>query len=301
MSNDLKLCIEKQKLNTNYCFPTMYTLTQTPSKSEFYYSYHLKKRAENAEALAQLMRLKAGSVAHEMRTPLAIINIINRHFEKYIPILIERCKLVSQQGTSHQPISDKVLADFPQSLKDIFEQLNAMHFIIDLFLKNINFGKPLRAINQKTSMQEVLREVLNLYPFKDHEKNLIFCHQNSEFKFYGDAILMRHVLFNLIKNALNSVHANDKGHIYIGTESVENYNLLSFKDTGKGIPQEILEHLFTPLCSNKPKGTGLGLAFCKMVMEQFGGDICCESVEGEYTLFTLKFPKLKGHGMDPKH
>ena len=59
-----------------------------------------------------------------------------------------------------------------------------------------------------------------------------------------------------------------------------------------GISVNVLKSLFQSFHSHSKSGTGLGLAFCKMTMESYGGNITCNSKEGEYTEFVLSFPKL---------
>lgn len=73
----------------------------------------------------------------------------------------------------------------------------------------------------------------------------------------------------------------------------ENNNILYFKDTGKGIPADVLPKLFEKFYTTTYHGTGLGLAFCKMVMTGFGGSISCTSEYGEFTQFEMVFPKHK--------
>jgi signal transduction histidine kinase len=65
---------------------------------------------------------------------------------------------------------------------------------------------------------------------------------------------------------------------------------LIFKDTGKGIASKDLPFVFDRFYTQTPHGTGIGLAFCQDVLKRFGGSIVCDSVEGEYTIFTLSFP-----------
>jgi signal transduction histidine kinase len=109
----------------------------------------------------------------------------------------------------------------------------------------------------------------------------------------GDDILFTHVLFNLLKNALYYIRAASKGEISIWCEQNEKFNILHFKDTGLGMDKEVLEHIFERFFTRTRHGSGVGLAFCKLVMQSFGGDIICDSVKGEYTDFTLSFPKIK--------
>jgi hypothetical protein len=65
------------------------------------------------------------------------------------------------------------------------------------------------------------------------------------------------------------------------------------RDNGPGIPREVLAGLFEPFRSvGKSGGTGLGLAYCQRVMKAFGGEVRCESVLGQFTEFSLRFPPI---------
>ena len=71
------------------------------------------------------------------------------------------------------------------------------------------------------------------------------------------------------------------------------FNYLYFRDTGPGIPEYKLESIFESfMTSGKAEGTGLGLPFCRRVVTVFDGKIVCNSKLGEYTEFTIFFPKL---------
>jgi signal transduction histidine kinase len=58
------------------------------------------------------------------------------------------------------------------------------------------------------------------------------------------------------------------------------------------MPAEVTARIFDHFFTKTRHGTGVGLAYCKMVMEDLGGDMTCESVKGEYTHFILHFPVL---------
>lgn len=70
---------------------------------------------------------------------------------------------------------------------------------------------------------------------------------------------------------------------------------IDYRDTATGIPKDFVDKIFDQFETKKNLhgGTGLGLAFCKMVMETcYKGSITCNSEEGKYTEFVLSFPKL---------
>jgi two-component system sensor histidine kinase DctS len=69
--------------------------------------------------------------------------------------------------------------------------------------------------------------------------------------------------------------------------------LLSVSDTGVGIPEEAARMIFTPLYTTKAKGVGLGLSFCKRVVEAHGGSIGFASKQGEGTTFNVRLPNVK--------
>ena len=107
----------------------------------------------------------------------------------------------------------------------------------------------------------------------------------------GNAELMKHVLFNLLKNSFYFIHASNKGKIDITLTTRQNKNLVIFKDTACGIAPKNLLGLFKPFNSNRPNGTGIGLAFCKRVIENFNGKISVTSLVDDYTIFTISFTK----------
>ncbi|CAH0445034.1 Sensor histidine kinase RcsC [Ralstonia syzygii subsp. syzygii] len=84
-----------------------------------------------------------------------------------------------------------------------------------------------------------------------------------------------------------------KGHIEISAWPDGDSYVLAIRDSAMGIPPSVQRRIFDPFFSTKPadKGSGVGLTFCRRVMEAFGGRIQCESVVDEYTLFTLRLPR----------
>ena len=94
------------------------------------------------------------------------------------------------------------------------------------------------------------------------------------------------VLMNMISNSIDAVDKNGKIHIDISTNGHE--DIIEIQDDGEGIPAENLEKIFDSLFTTKASGTGLGLAYCKTVIEQHGGSI---SVSTNPTKFTMIIPQ----------
>ncbi len=107
---------------------------------------------------------------------------------------------------------------------------------------------------------------------------------------YGwvDGEKIRRVLDNLVLNAFDAM----PGGGVLGVEEwTEGGNLcLRVSDTGVGVLPENLGKLFTPFYTTKPTGMGLGLTYCRQVVEAHGGSITVESMVGRGTSFTVKIP-----------
>jgi signal transduction histidine kinase len=138
-----------------------------------------------------------------------------------------------------------------------------------------------------------VEEALTEYPFLGDDRSMVTTQFDEDFEFKGNSLLIKHILFNLLKNSIYYVKAANKGDITIKAATVDGRHTLSFKDTGAGIAPDILPHIFDKFYSNTKYGTGIGLAFCRSVMKGLGGDITCKSQYGEYTEFILTFPPLE--------
>ncbi len=103
-----------------------------------------------------------------------------------------------------------------------------------------------------------------------------------------DPVKIRRVLDNLIGNALEAMPAG--GVLKVECERKDNGVMIVVSDTGIGIKEEDMPKLFKPFHTTKPKGMGLGLAYCKRAVEAHGGTIGVESKEGEGTAFTVTLP-----------
>jgi len=134
-------------------------------------------------------------------------------------------------------------------------------------------------------------EALETYPFAAGERDRVSVSVAGDFEFHGSNSLFVYVLFNLLKNSLYALKAAGKGDIAIAIAAGETRNTLTFTDTGSGIPAATVPRIFDAFFTTKKSaGAGIGLAFCRRVIRSFGGRMQCESVEGQWTRFSLEFP-----------
>lgn len=245
---------------------------------------HKRQVAHQTKLL--LMRSLSGSIAHEMRNPLSAITNAMGTLQSIIP---------------EKPDNSDEQEKFELSNSSLF----GIHDVIDASLSTIKRGNKiidsvlvtlqddLMDISnfKKVSVKSSIRAAIGNYGYNDpREKSLIIEKTEESFDFFGDKDLFIYVLFNLIKNAL---HYQDKPgfKIEISTETGSSVNYVRVRDTGPGIPHGrrklIFERFYT---FGKSGGNGLGLSFCRRVIESFGGAITCESEEGSWTEFIISLP-----------
>jgi signal transduction histidine kinase len=104
------------------------------------------------------------------------------------------------------------------------------------------------------------------------------------------------MLVNLMRNGIQSI--TDYGVVEVSTQFITPQEvLLVVRDTGSGIPPNVLENVFNPFFTTKPDGTGLGLAICQQIAGDHGGRINIESQVGNGTVFSISFPLPRTQGV----
>jgi nitrogen fixation/metabolism regulation signal transduction histidine kinase len=89
----------------------------------------------------------------------------------------------------------------------------------------------------------------------------------------GDPTQIRQVIHNMLQNAQDALSARDDGVITVATRRDGARVVLLFRDNGPGFPAEVLARAFEPYFTTKSRGTGLGLAMVKKIVDEHGGDV----------------------------
>jgi signal transduction histidine kinase len=235
----------------------------------------------------------SGAIAHELRTPLRAIDSNNDGLIKLLPQLTQAYTVAKEHNLDIPFIPPQqfiALDHLTESIK--LETYAAFTFIDMLLLKTKSSGEGQE--QHDYSMRTCVETAIARYPLSEEERSSIVIKLTGEdFIFHANDYFVMHIFFNLIKNAIYYIHKAQKGDIQIWLEPGEPFNTVHFKDTGTGIAKRDLSRIFERFFSRTHRGTGLGLAFSKMVMESIGGKITCQSVLGEYTEFILRFPVVK--------
>lgn len=240
---------------------------------------------DDDKKIVHALRILSDGIAHDMRTPISAININIENLQHELKKLPPNALINKFVGNIRFALS---------SCSKFIDMLTTkLHIILKEQSQYYKFTQD--------SIRHCINEALQEYNFFGSERECVQWDDkaNQDFIYMGNNLLTKHVIFNLIKNSLKAFKeseqdsSNDK--IFIDLVTSKEFNYVIFKDTATGIDNSIFENLFDKFNGDKDS-TGLGLAFCKMVMQSYGGDITCDSKFGNYTKFTLKFPVLNKIG-----
>jgi hypothetical protein len=223
------------------------------------------ERLVHAERLAAIGNM-AGHVAHEIRNPLVAIGGFARSLRR--------------------------LAKDNQSILNVAEIIAEEVMRLEKILANVmlftKYPKPSFQLVELNVIVEEACSLLQAEAEQGHVK-LVKTLAADLPKLLLDPIQINQMLVNLMRNGIQSIAAS--GVVEVSTQFLEpNQVLIVVRDTGSGIPPNVLENVFNPFFTTKPDGTGLGLAICQHVVNDHGGRITVESQVGYGTTFSIFLP-----------
>jgi signal transduction histidine kinase/CheY-like chemotaxis protein len=230
-------------------------------------SKYVEKRAE-LERMRRLYAGIAGSIAHEMRTPLAQI----QHALRCIDAEVSPGSAAARAAQQGQTAIRRGL----QSISMTLQQISARN--------------PTPTELGTLSAERCVRKALDEYAYDSPQaRDRVRLDVEQDFPFRGHATALELVLFNLLKNSLYYLPIHPHMDVSITVKATPT-PLIVVRDTGPGISPLLVPRLFEEFQTNgKADGTGLGLAFCRRTLREWGGDIECRSEQGHFTEFTLSF------------
>lgn len=226
----------------------------------------------------------AGSIAHELRNPLAQVKFSLESVQRKLPL--------SEGGAPPKALAAQDVHGIQDHLAQGLRAVDQGQQVIAMTLNEVS-ARPLdRSQFRPLSAAAVTHRAVADYCFASaRERERVRVVVRQDFVFQGDEIAYLFVLFNLIQNALYYFAGHPAAALDITVEA----GCVRVRDTGPGIAPEALPYLFSAFhTEGKAQGTGLGLAYCKRTLEAFGGEIRCASELGAYTEFTLHLPVLSG-------
>ena len=271
---------------------------------------HAQGQIVMREKLAALGELTAG-VAHEIRNPM---NFIKNFSESSEDLLDEMLEEISEPEKRDPPGSEmdldlieEISEDLTSNLKRIRQHTTRANRIIDDMLK---MGRDTEEF-QPTDLNELLDEHARLAfhsaraQSNDFQLDLQYDLDDTVGEVRVIPQDMGRLFINLVANSgyacnekLQTILAEDPKSnfvptLYIKTERMGDQIILTFRDNGTGIPQDVIEKIFNPFFTTKPtdQGTGLGLSLCNDIVRTHGGEMRVFSQEGEGTEMVIDLPE----------
>lgn len=259
------------------------TIDITDRKKAEEKALQLEKEKAIIETKRQTIAALASSVAHEVGNLLGGI-MINAQLLGY-SLKPKVAELIGK----HDDKCQDILGLF----NDLAKSMENARLMFESIKMNIRSGSIDKSQFKPAHIVHDVETVLTrCFPGEEIVANIKW-NKEQDFEYMGIPSYTCNILINLIKNALYYVKEEKKGKITITLKKGEKFNTLIFEDTAKGVPKKLLPKIFTHFSTTRKGGSGMGLAFCKMVMQAYGGNITCESELNKYARFILTFPKTE--------
>jgi signal transduction histidine kinase len=226
----------------------------------------LTDELRRSEHLASLGRLLAG-VAHEVRNPLAGIRSTVQLWQR----------LPDQAQT-------------PASLDAVLQAVDRLNALVGrlLYFARTGWEEP-----RPIDLNAVVRETVELVRAQAEVQGVSIETDLVETlpRLAGSPQALQQVVLNLAGNALQAMPKG--GRLVLQTRALDGTPRaeLRIADTGLGVSAEVRPHLFEPFYTTRPEGTGLGLALCREIVRQHGGDIELEVGNSSGAVFRVWLPE----------
>lgn len=218
----------------------------------------------------QIQKQFSADAAHELRTPLAVLQT--------------KIDVFAMDKTL-----DSEMQIFMNTLREQVERLTAL--IDDLLL----FSKDLPLENMETvHLQPLLIDVINELTELAEEKNIEITLNCSNETVHGQDRLLERVFYNLLENAVK--YSSDGTTISISVKKEAGKTVVTFADQGEGIPDDYRKDIFEPFFridksrSRSVGGNGLGLAVCRKILNRHQAEISAAANVPKGSVFQIKFP-----------
>jgi signal transduction histidine kinase len=236
---------------------------------------HLNSNSHDAEyqrlvdQSVEIARL-AGSLAHEIKNPLSVI-------------LMNMDLLAEDLAEGSTPRERRALT----KVSTVRSQCKRLQHLLDDFL---SFARAVKLELKPTNLNEVVSEVLDFVERQMEEAGVeVIRHLQSDLSsVLVDRQKIQAAILNLLLNAQQAMP--DGGQLWVQTRETSSTVALDLIDTGSGIDDETLLHIFEPFYSTKASGSGLGLPTTRRIIEGHDGTINVQSKPGKGTQFSLEFP-----------
>lgn len=212
----------------------------------------------------------ARQIAHEIKNPLTPMKLSVQHLQ--------------QTWKERRENTDQV---FERTMKLLLEQIDSLAQLANQFS---GFAKLPTIAPEEIVLNDLLPSIASL--FSHNEVHLKVAPMQDTIKVFADKDQLSRVFNNLILNAIQAGREDAHCEINIEARTKGGEVIISIRDNGTGVDEQIREKIFKPNFSTKTSGMGLGLAICKQMVAQMNGTMWFENNRGHGATFFVKLPLL---------
>jgi len=217
------------------------------------------------------------SFAHELNQPLTATLLHGELIQSHLKRAIEEQQPADAEML--QTVANSIVSD-TQRAGEIIRKLRNLFRISTGEFERVDFA-------------ELVRDMLDIVQARaDRAGVVIDAHLEPGLTLMGDATQLQQVVLNLFNNAIDAMQANvgQVRRLIVRTRTHADALELLVEDTGKGIPPELQDEVFSLFKTTKSHGMGVGLWLSQSIVETHGGRLRFESEPGQGTVFTLHLP-----------
>lgn len=243
-----------------------------------------------ADRLSTIGILSAG-IAHEINNPCSFISVNLQTLEENMPPIIRAIDKNSSED--EREAAGKITALYPEIFREMKNGIARIRNIINGLKTYVH---PVCGNNTGFSIESCIDSALHLCE-NCLKYNITVKKEYSETPdVFGDQTEIEQVFINLFTNAADAIEeSKNKGILTITTACEDDNVIINVRDSGPGIPEEVMNKMFLPFHTRKPagKGTGLGLYISKNIMKSNRGDIQVKNRPEGGACFTLRLSVQK--------
>lgn len=229
----------------------------------------LQEEVRRHQTLVELGEM-AASIAHEIRNPLGGIGGFATLLERDLEGDEAKLKLARR----------------------IIKGINELH---KLTSEVLIYTRKMEANFTAVDIKNAVQETISLIKMEAGEVKveIEYVHPKEDIEVQVDIDLLKRMLLNLMQNAVHAMPQGGKLNLDLSWQLLHNRFTIRVKDSGVGIEKEHLEKIFNPFFTTSSRGTGLGLAMVRRIVEAHNGNITVKSAKGEGSEFTITLPILQ--------
>jgi len=223
-------------------------------------------------------------LTHEIMNSITPIASLSSTIDMMIKSLKEQ-----QEVDPNANIDSETANEIQQGLQTIHKRSTGLLHFVNTYRNLTRIPKPNFRI---TTVKSIFDNIIPLMNEEFIQANISFHSEidPSEMEFSVDIELLEQVIINLLKNAIHALDGKEKAQITMKAFLNKRGRVtIQVVDNGVGILPEVLDKIFIPFFTTKPKGSGIGLSLSRQIMRLHGGSITAYSVPSYGATFTLTF------------